>query len=72
MKSLNKTLRKWLLERRGRGMALAGELNCSRQYISTISKMDTGISLDKWDEISWAMLEVESDEKGVTACKTTT
>ncbi len=31
MKSLNKTLRKWLLERRGRGMALAGELNCSRQ-----------------------------------------
>lgn len=65
MKSLNKTLRKWLLERRGRGMALAGELNCSRQYISEISKIETGLSLAKWGEIQHAMLEVESNEKGV-------
>ena len=65
MKSLNKALRKWLLERRGRGMALAEKLNCSKQYISEISKMDKGISLAKWDEIQWAMLEVESNERGV-------
>lgn len=65
MKSLNKTLRKWLLERRGRGMALAEKLGCSRQYISEISKMETGLSLAKWDEIQWAMLEVESNERGV-------
>ena len=65
MKSLNKTLRKWLLERRGRSMALAGKLNCSRQYISKISKIETGLSLAKWGEIQQAMLEVESNEKGV-------
>ena len=67
MKSLNKTLRKWLLERRGRGMALAKKLNCSKQYISEISKMETGLSLTKWDEIQWAMLEVESNEQGAAA-----
>ena len=67
MKSLNKALRKWLLERRARGMALAEKLNCSRQYISEISKMETGLSLVKWDEIQQAMLEVESDEKGAAA-----
>ncbi|WP_262467093.1 hypothetical protein [Acinetobacter schindleri] len=65
MKSLNKALREWLLERRGRGMALAEKLDCSRQYISEISKMETGLSLAKWDEIQWAMLEVESNEQGV-------
>ena len=65
MKSLNKALRKWLLERRGRGMALAKKLNCSRQYISEISKIETGLSLAKWDEIQQAMLEVESNEKEV-------
>lgn len=42
MKSLNKALREWLLERRGRGMALAKKLNCSKQYISEISKMEPG------------------------------
>ena len=67
MKSLNKALRKWLLERRGRGMALAEKLNCSRQYISEISKMGTGLSLAKLEEIKQAMLEVESNEKGVAA-----
>ena len=51
MKSLNKALREWLLERRGRGMALAEKLDCSRQYISEISKMETGLSLVKWEEI---------------------
>ena len=51
MKSLNKALRKWLLERRVRGMALAEKLNCSRQYISEISKMETGLSLAKWEEM---------------------
>ena len=65
MKSLNKALREWLLERRGRGMALAKKLNCSKQYISEISKMETGLSLAKWDEIRWAMLEVEGNEQGV-------
>lgn len=67
MKSLNKALREWLLERRGRGMALAKKLNCSKQYISEISKMETGLSLAKWDEIQWAMLEVESNERGAAA-----
>ena len=67
MKSLNKALRKWLLERRGRGMALAKKLNCSRQYISEISKMETSLSLAKWGEIQQAMLEVESNEQGAAA-----
>ncbi|MEQ1095124.1 hypothetical protein [Acinetobacter johnsonii] len=67
MKSLNKALREWLLERRGRGMALAEKLDCSRQYISEISKMETGLSLVKWEEIQWAMLEVESNEQGAAA-----
>ncbi len=65
MRSLNKALREWLLERRGRGIALAKKLNCSKQYISEISKMETGLSLAKWDEIQWAMLEVEGNERGV-------
>ncbi|WP_104471644.1 hypothetical protein [Acinetobacter indicus] len=65
MRSLNKALREWLLERRGRGIALAKKLNCSKQYISKISKMETGLSLAKWDEIQWTMLEVESNEQGV-------
>lgn len=65
MKSLNKALREWLLERRGRGMALAKKLNYSKQYVSEISQMEKGISLTKWDEIQWAMLEVESNERGV-------
>ncbi|QIC70775.1 hypothetical protein [Acinetobacter indicus] len=65
MKSLNQALREWLLERRGRGMVLAKKLNCSKQYISEISKMETGLSLAKWDEIQWAMLEVEGNERGV-------
>ncbi|WP_180036942.1 MULTISPECIES: hypothetical protein [unclassified Acinetobacter] len=65
MKSLNKALREWLLERRGRGIALAKKLNCSKQYISEISKMETGLSLAKWDEIQGAMLEVECNERGV-------
>ena len=67
MKSLNKALRKWLLERRGRGMALAEKLGCPRQYISEISKMGAGLSLVKWEEIQQAMLEVESNEKGAAA-----
>ena len=67
MKSLNKALRERLLERRGRGMALAEKLNCSRQYTSEISKMETGLSLAKWYEIQQAMLEVESSEQGVKA-----
>lgn len=65
MRSLNKALREWLLERRGRGIALAKKLNCSKQYISEISKMETGLSLAKWDEIQRAMLEVEGNERGV-------
>lgn len=67
MKSLNEALREWLLERRGRGMALAKKLNCSKQYVSEISQMEKGISLTKWDEIQWAMLEVESNEHGAAA-----
>jgi len=67
MKSLNKSLREWLVKRRGRGMALAEKLDCSREYVSEISKMETGISLLKWEEIRQAMRKVESDEQGVAA-----
>ena len=66
-KAPNEDLRDWLLKKSGRGSALAKKLNHSRQYISTISKMDTGISLGKWEEIQWAMLEVESNEQGAAA-----
>lgn len=59
----NETLREWLLGRRGRGLALAKKLKCSRQYVSEISKANTGICLSQWDKISWAILEVENQEK---------
>lgn len=59
----NETLREWLCAKRGRSLALSKKLNCSRQYTSQISKNQNGISLEKWDQISWGMLEVENDEK---------
>lgn len=63
MKNKNKQLRQWLDLGLCRCAALARCMSVSRQFISKISLMNTGISQNQWIDILLAMREVEEKEK---------